>query len=200
MKSLDLTKPHLIIMVGIPGAGKSFFAEQFAETFKAPIVNFEKIRRDLFTEPTFNNDEDLMVEKITTNLLNQIVKTDRTIVYVGQTDLRAERMDLARKVRSLGYEPMFVWVQTEPITAQRRAQKTSGLTKELFEAKIKKFSPPHPNEKVIVISGKHTFASQIKIVLKRLVEPRQKTNQPTPAQQKPITARLPVRNRNILIR
>lgn len=198
MKSLELTKPHIVIMVGIPGAGKSFFAEHFAESFKAPMINLEKLRHNLFESPTYDKNEDLMIEKIADNLLNQIIKTDRTIVYVGQTNLRTERIDIAKKFKDLGYEPLFVWVQTEPITARKRAHKVYGIDKESFNEKLKKFTPPHPSERAVVISGKHTYSSQIKIVLKRLIEPREKSNQSE--QPKVIAARRPIRSRNVLIR
>ena len=38
MKSLQLDKPHAIVMVGIPGSGKSFFADKFSAMFNAPYV------------------------------------------------------------------------------------------------------------------------------------------------------------------
>jgi len=198
MKSLNLTKPHLIVMVGIPGAGKSFFAEQFAETFKAPIINSENLRRSLFDIPSHKKDEDVVVEKISDLMLQQIFQTDRTIVYVGQTSSRNERAAITKKARTAGYEPLFIWVQTEPITAKKRSLKptikSNAISPELFDEKLRRFSPPHQNEKVVVISGKHTFATQLKVVLKRLVEPREKIAIRPPQVQRPTRAR------NILIR
>jgi len=38
MKSLQLDKPHAIVVIGIQGSGKTFFAEKFATTFKAPYI------------------------------------------------------------------------------------------------------------------------------------------------------------------
>jgi len=185
-------------MVGIPGAGKSFFAEQFAETFKAPIINSEKLRRSLFDLPSHNKEEDTVVDKISGLMLQQIFQTDRTIVYVGQTSSRSERAAITKKARSAGYEPLFIWVQTEPITAKKRSlkptNKLNAISAELFDEKIKKFSPPHQNEKVVVISGKHTFSTQLKVVLKRLVEPRENIAIRPPQVQRP------TRTRNILIR
>ncbi|MBI3889304.1 hypothetical protein HY312_01855 [Candidatus Saccharibacteria bacterium] len=42
MKSLNLTKPHLIVVVGIPGAGKTYFGQQFSTTFNAPYLKYDE--------------------------------------------------------------------------------------------------------------------------------------------------------------
>lgn len=176
MKSLTLSKPRLIVMVGIPGSGKSYFAEHFAETFKAPIVSLHRFRYELFNEPNFSDDECEIINRVADYMLGELLKTSRTILYEGKTNTRLDRSTIARKARAAGYEPLFVWVQTDPETAKRRALKPSdsrpAMTSEQFEANLRKFSIPSQLEKVVVISGKHTYASQLKIVLKRLVEPR----------------------------
>ena len=198
MKSLSLSKPHLIIMVGIPGSGKSFFAEHFADTFKAPIVSFHRFRQELFNSPTFSKNEEDIISQVANYMLDEIFKTGRTIVYEGRTNTRAERTLLAKKTREAGYEPLFVWVQTEPLTAKKRATKHNtdrlAMNEAQYNTELKRFSIPHPTEKVIVISGKHTYASQLKIVLKRLVEPRIQTNE-----QINHVVRSPI-SRNFLIR
>lgn len=197
MKPLSLSKPHLIIMVGIPGSGKSFFAEHFADTFKAPIISFHSLRKELFNSPTFSKNEDEIINQVANYMLDEVLKTGRTVVYEGQTDLRTDRNFIAKKSRDAGYEPLFVWVQTEPATARKRAIKPSAdktaLSVEQFNAGLKRFSTPHQIEKTIVISGKHTYASQLKIVLKRLVEPRVQISEPANLVR-------PSGNRNILIR
>ena len=176
MKPSESIKPHLIIMVGIPRSGKSFFAEHFAETFKAPIVSFDQLRKKIFTNPSFNNDEDEIVAKVADHVLDEVLKTKRTIIYEGRTNLRNERALISKKAHDVGYEPLFIWVQTETLAAQKRATKSS-LEKPLlsideFSIKLKHFSAPHQSEKAIVISGKHTYASQLKVVLKHLIHPR----------------------------
>ena len=47
MKSLSLAKPLVLVVIGLPGAGKSFFARQFSETFGAPMVSGDRIRHVL---------------------------------------------------------------------------------------------------------------------------------------------------------
>ena len=175
MKPTDGSKPHIIIMVGIPGSGKCFFANQFAATFKSPIVSFKRLRSELFNTPTFSPDEDIRINQVANYMLDEVFKTGRTIIYEGLSNQRNERTEIARRSRDAGYDPMFVWVQTEPASAQRRSTKpTDGqpaMTLEQFETRVKQFSPPHISECAVVISGKHTYNSQLKTVLKSIVAP-----------------------------
>lgn len=171
MKSLSLQSPHVIIMVGVPGSGKSFFANRFSETFTAPIVSWDEIRDMLFNEATYAKDDEAIVEQVATSMLDQLCKTSATLVYEGDTLTQKSRLMLAKKVRQAGYEPLFVWVQTDAATAKSRALK-QGLSSELYEAAVKRFTPLKSSDPYVVISGKHTYASQLKIVLRRLSSAR----------------------------
>jgi predicted kinase len=166
MKSLSLTQPHIIIMVGLPGAGKSFFAEKFAETFNAPYLSLEKII------PYTTNDT--AASAIFQQQLTELLKTRRTFIIEGDTDTRTERDKLARKAKAAGYESLIVWVQTDPTTAKSRSiRETKGkinrtLTVEEYNRAMKRFTPPNVIERPTVVSGKHTYATQAKIILKKL--------------------------------
>jgi len=173
MKPLRLSKPHMIVMVGIPGSGKSFFAEHFAQTFSAPYINYDHIRSQLVAQPTYSNAETATVGRIGHHMLLELFKTDQTIVYEGPSDARTDRQEIAKLAKKAGYEPLFVWAQTESLAAKSRALKTtkgkSILSVEQFEARVRHFTAPNASENAVVISGKHTYASQLKIVLKRLL-------------------------------
>lgn len=163
MKSLSLTKPHLIIMVGLPGSGKSFFAEKFAETFHVPYVCKEKIE-ELSAE---NSDKLVQLQ------LTELLKTNQPILFEGATSSRTERVALFKIARTAGYEPLLVWVQVDPLTAKDRSTTTKKITSpDEFDQHSKRFTPPSSVEKPLVISGKHTYASQAKAVLKKLSSPR----------------------------
>jgi len=170
MKLLQLTKPHFIIIVGIPGAGKSFFGSQFSKTFNAPYLNFSDL------QSTFGDELALKAWDYT---LDQLCLTKQTIILEGPGNTRNERRTLSAFAKSKGYQALFVWVQTEPVTAQYRATKgvpgnsqISLLTQDEFIDYSNRFEQLTAGEPYMVISGKHTYASQAKHVLKRLVEPR----------------------------
>lgn len=160
MKSLHLTRPYAIMMVGLPGSGKTFFATHFAKTFSVPFFDSAEIQRHTTTI------ED--AEALTLIFLQQLVKTSQTFIFEGSSITRARRTDFAKWARTHGYQPLFVWVQTDPNTSLARALKTGSITEEDFVLYQDNFSPPHPDEKPVVISGRHTYAMQIKVVLGHL--------------------------------
>lgn len=147
-------------MVGIPGAGKTQFADKFADTFSAPYVNYHNL------QPLSGDDD--AIHTATLGILKQVMKSSQTIVYEGETDRRVERTELVRLAHQNGYQVIFVWVQTDPHTAKVRSKKQTSDHN--FEARMRTFSPPHESEPYVVISGKHTYSTQARMVLKKLTE------------------------------
>jgi predicted kinase len=197
MKPLHLSMPHLIVMVGIPGSGKSYFADHFASTFKTPIVSSIALRSTVVKTPTFTPAEQAAVRRLSLYMLDELLKTGQTFVYDSLSDARTDRQDVVRLAKNAGYDVLFVWVQTDSNTSQYRATRQTkdhayALTDEQFDTLTKHFTVPAGIEKPVVISGKHTYASQLKIVLSRLI-----VSSPTPAQATPQPE---VRNRRVLIR
>ena len=160
MKSLRLSRPHAIMMVGLPGSGKTFFASQFAKTFNAPYIDslaIEQYTRDA-----------LSAGQVITLVMNEIAKTGQTFVFEGNADTRARRTEFARWARSNGYQPLFIWTQVDAVTSRDRTAKAKTMTQEEYAAAVRSFSPPHATERPVVISGKHTYATQAKVVLHHL--------------------------------
>lgn len=188
MKSLSLNRPHAIMMVGLPGSGKSFFAKQFADTFNAPYIDSRSLA-------AYSKDA-MSSQAIAALMAKEIVKTGQTFVYEGSAESRTHRTEFARWVRSHGYQPFIVWVQTDAGSAKDRAQKMYDMSDDEYYTLAKKFSPPHSSETPVVISGKHTYATQAKIVLSHLSKDRREAasqNLTSPRSERTPT-------RNILVR
>jgi adenylate kinase family enzyme len=194
MKPLTAASPHAIIMIGIPGAGKSTFAERFADTFKALLVSQTKLQRDY--DLTFEQAETLR-----DTILNEYMKTTRTVLIDGGFEVKEKREALVRKLVKAGYRPLIVWVQTDTNEAFRRATKPypqgSGFNDEQFDEELALFEAPGKREKMVVISGKHTYASQLKIILKQLATPDTTQPRVPPApEQAQATTKVNVRNQS----
>ena len=182
-------------MVGVPGSGKSFFAESFAQTFNAPFVSLEKI-----TPYAVDNES---AATLMQHSIDEMLKTARSIIVEGGTDTRVEREKLMRKAKSAGYETLIVWVQTDPATAKSRSVRDSKnktnrtLTADEYDRIVKRFTPPNKMEKPTVISGKHTYATQAKIVLKKFSATRTEISTHTTA---PVRTEERSRRNNIIVR
>ena len=154
MKILSLAKPHIIVLVGVPGAGKTFFADKFSEFFAIPTVSTEKLR--LFGG-----------ERATAYMLQEMFKTKSHFIFDGDTSSKKLRGALTLSAKKNGYEILFVWLQTDAETARKRYEAKTRLKD--FDKQLADFVPPVQQGDVLVISGKHTFGTQMKMVLGRLV-------------------------------
>lgn len=192
MKPLTPASPHAILMIGIPGAGKSVFAEKFADTFQAPILNRTKIQKDYELD-------DEQAEALGETILVEFMKSHRTLLIEGGLELKDKRDVLVKRLNKAGYRTLFVWVQTDTNEAHHRATKDypkgSGLTSDEFDEAVSIFEAPHAKEKSVVISGKHTYATQLKIVLKQLA-----TNSGLAAAKKPEPPAPSRGNRSVMVR
>ena len=173
------------MMVGLPGSGKTFFAQQFASTFNAPYID------SLAIEQHTNNAAS--AGEIITMVMNEIAKTGQTFLFEGNADTRAHRTEFARWARASGYQPLFIWTQVDAATSRDRTAKAKTMTQEEYAEAVKTFSPPHASEKAVVVSGKHTYATQTKVVLHHLskdsrsvaVQDETVTPHPTPERTHP---------------
>lgn len=171
MKNLQLSRPHLLVMVGIVGSGKTTFANKFADTFQAPIINNTKISNVVSELDNYNNKADKIIKDLLYIQLDQLLKTNCTIVADIDSHTRSDRMALTAKAKEYGYETIFIWAQIDQLTAKQRSmnlKSKNSISADQFDRLIKNFTAPSNNENTLVISGKHTYASQAKVVLRRL--------------------------------
>lgn len=155
----------MIVMVGIPGSGKSHFAKQFSDFFSMPLVSAEKLKM-------------FAAERATLYIIEEFLKSKQTFILDGESSSRKYRDALTILAQKNGYEVLFVWLQTESVTAKKRFIAKTRLPGAEFDKLVEKFVPPHQLGDVLVLSGKHTFPTQMKMVLGRLIS--SKSTHPIP--------------------
>ncbi len=182
MKALNLAQPLVVMMIGIPGAGKSFFARRFSDTFGAPVVSEDRIRYELFSQSQFTSEENDIVKRLTEYQIQELLKTKRTFIVDGGCNVKTERLHMKQLAKQAGYNLLSVWVQTHEPTAQGRAMKRSSrreddkytlsLSAEQFAYFARRLTAPH-RENYVVISGMQTYSTQAKAVLRRIAATRE---------------------------
>jgi predicted kinase len=180
MKSLSLSQPLVIMIVGKPGAGKSFFASQFGEMFGAPMVSVDKIQYLFGVESPYAAEVQAAITRIAAYQIEELLKAKKTILIDGGCSAKTERLRLTQAAKKAGYTTLTVWMQTDDATCKQRATKRRAedlynvsLSLEQFEAQAKRFTAPTAREDYVVVSGRHTFSTQAKTVLRRLAAPHE---------------------------
>src|SRR5687768_8751827 len=90
MKPLNLPRPLIIMIVGLPGSGKSFFARQFSQTFGAPVISSDRLRTELYPQSRFTPSEHTIIDNLRKYTLHEIAKTKRTLLLDGDFNMRSE--------------------------------------------------------------------------------------------------------------
>ncbi|MBO4813293.1 ATP-binding protein [Candidatus Saccharibacteria bacterium] len=156
------TKPRALLVFGAPCCGKSTFSEAFSKKFGLAYYDLNKLEEDY----GFSKEATIIV-------LEQILKTKASIVVEGGIDTEQDRLQIRNLLRNYGYEPALVWVQTDVATIRARLKKRCrnvAKAKEIFEHATAEMEAPSEAEKPIILSGKHTFETQCRHVVKGLAE------------------------------
>lgn len=149
-------KPYAVLMFGATASGKSQFAKQFAERFKCPHLDF---------------GHHGIGYPAAAALTEQVAATEQNIVIEGCLNAEKQRNDLRRRLKKRGYIPVLIWVQADAATIRRRLYQRYGSVekaKTAFATCYDDMQAPADIEKPIVISGKHTFSTQLKTLLAKL--------------------------------
>lgn len=149
-----------VLVFGAPCSGKSTFCDKFAKRFKAPYFDLGVLAHDYGLD-----------RKMITLLVEQIAKTGQMLVIEGGLDTENNRNEIRRILKKAGYTPSLIWIQTDVGTIRARLKarlKSVAAAKAEYDEKINLLEAPTDFEFPIVLSGKHTFETQLRHVLSQL--------------------------------
>ncbi len=153
-------QPRALLVFGAPCSGKSTFAAKLAKRFGIAYYDFEELKQN------YN-----LTNKLVLMLVEQIAKTGQTIVIEGNIGTEKEREEMRRILRPQGYLVSTVWIQTDVATIRSRLKtkyKTVAKAKEVYDSTVPRLEAPSEVESPIILSGKHTFETQLKHILASL--------------------------------
>lgn len=179
MNKVMLSKPVLICLYGFPGSGKSYVARNIAEVIQSVHVSGDRIRSELFENPRYDAQENAIVNHLMNYMCEEFLNAGVSVVY----DTNAIRVGQRRKLRELARrhkaEYMLIWLQVDVDSAfartQNRDRRTSDdryaepQTRATYDKQIAGMQNPQA-EDYLVISGKHTFATQKSAIINRLYQ------------------------------
>ena len=70
----------IIIVFGLPGSGKSYFASLLAQKLKAAYLNSDKERKKIMTQRTYSESEKMMVYDLMLQKMKTFVQEGKSLV------------------------------------------------------------------------------------------------------------------------
>jgi hypothetical protein len=180
MSKIIPSKPLFIMLYGYPGAGKSYFARQLSERLQAAHVQDGRIRNELFEAPRYDKQENEAITHLMDYMAEQFLGAGVSVIYDTNAMRSSQRRALREAARKAHVEPMIIWVQIDVESAFSRVagrdrRRTDDkyampLDRTTFDKITGNMQNPTRDENYIVISGKHSFKTQLNSIVKRLRE------------------------------
>ena len=110
----------VILVLGLPGSGKSYFASRLAEMIQADYVNSDQLRKELFLERTYSDLEKAKVYNAMLAKMKEAVSKKKNVVVDATFHKKKTRELFTKRTEDRIYF-MEVWAATK-ITKKRLKQ------------------------------------------------------------------------------
>jgi predicted kinase len=112
----------IVIVLGLPGSGKSYFASRLAQMLGADYVNSDRLRKELFPKRTYSAEEKSKVYEAMFKTMKEAIVQRKNLVLDATFHKNATRKQLKNSIK--GKEQLFfIEVQAEENTVKERLKK-----------------------------------------------------------------------------
>ena len=170
--------PLLIVFLGFPGSGKTYFATRLAERLQAVTLNSDAMRLSMFgslerIEHIRQTDRPRLYADVFGAMdyaATQALRAGHSVIYDAQQTKRRDRKNIEKLAGNVGAIPVLVWIKTSPEVALRRGQEREAradshqYTAEKMKMLVERFDrvteKPEPDENLVEVSGELPFEDQ----------------------------------------
>jgi len=122
----------IVIVLGLPGSGKSYFAARLADVIQADYINSDQVRKEMFSKRTYSEKEkgavyDAMLERMKT-----AAKLKRDLVLDATFHTEDSRQLFIRQLRGT-IELFFIEITANPDLIRQRLKKKRPFSEANFE-------------------------------------------------------------------
>ncbi len=150
-------QPRALLVFGAPCSGKTTFSKKFAKRFNLAFFDLEELQSKYH-----------LSRKVILVFIEQIAKTGQTVLIEGCLNTEKDREEVRCVLRAAGYATSTIWIQTDIATIRSRLKaryKNVEEAKNTYDSMVAALEAPSEAESPIILSGKHTFETQVKHVL-----------------------------------
>lgn len=150
-------QPRALLIFGAPCSGKTTFGRKFAKRFNLAFYDLDELQSKYH-----------LSRKLILVFIEQIAKTGQTLLIEGCLDTEKDRKEVGNILSAADYQISTIWIQTDLATIRTRLKaryKNVSDAKNAYETVVARLEAPSEEEAPIILSGKHTFDTQVKHVL-----------------------------------
>jgi predicted kinase len=139
-------KPRLIILIGIPGSGKTTYAKEYARIHDDTIhISSDSIRHELYGDESIQGDPTTVFSLMQKRAVESI-KSGKTVLYDATNMTRKDRAGIiAACPRHAQIEAHIIWAPIETCV-ERDANRERTVGRAVIDKMLKRFQAPYYDE------------------------------------------------------
>lgn len=115
--------PSLIVLVGLPGSGKSYFAARLIQKIPAVVLESDFLRKNLVRQPVYTQFESFRLFRAIRELIKELLKTGYTVVLDATNLSEDSRLPTYTIAKETGAKLFVIHMNTPREVAEERLSK-----------------------------------------------------------------------------
>jgi predicted kinase len=152
----------IVIIFGLPGSGKSYFASRFAKAINAEYINSDRVRKDIPGKRTYSDEEKRAVYDKMLDQMKEFVKQKKNLVLDATFHKKDIRKMFIEGMKGKG-GISFIEIRADENTIRERLKKPRPYSEADFEVYklISKENEPLGEPHLILNSTDHNINAMI---------------------------------------
>ena len=120
----------IVIVFGLPGTGKSYFASRLAAKIESDYINSDRVRKKMFLDTTYSIEEKLSVYEEMLSQMVHAIEQKKTLVL----DATFYKDDIRKKfMQKAGINILFIEVKADAAVIEERLKEKRSHSDADFE-------------------------------------------------------------------
>ena len=125
---IDFEHPFLVILSGLPGTGKSYFANRLTAHIKSAIVGSDRTRKLLISNPVYSKSEHARIFAICHILIEDLLSQGYVTIFEATNLTAKSRLPLQKIARKLDIPSLcLVFTAPEDLIKKRLMDRTYNI-------------------------------------------------------------------------